>query len=204
MAQPHLYLKKHYVWDPSKVDRVNVRRVQQPLVIQEPDPTWPQAFETIKTLIEQVLGPTALVISHVGSTSVPSLPAKPVIDIDLTVPDVLDEASYVPALEAAGFLFLLREPHFDEHRLFALDEPHCNLHIFARGSGEPARHLLFRDWLIANQEDRELYAQTKREAAQVTVAKGEDVMAYNGRKAAVLRQILGRIFASMGIEAQEP
>ncbi|KAH6692215.1 grpb/dephospho-CoA kinase [Plectosphaerella plurivora] len=199
MAQPPLNVTKHYVWDPERVDRVNVRRVKQPLVIQEPDPNWPQDFEHIKSLIEKALGPTALVISHVGSTSIPSLPAKPVIDIDLTVPDILDEQSYAPALEAAGFLFLLREPRFDEHRLFALDSPHCNLHLFAKGAAEPARHLLFRDWLLANQGDRELYAQTKREAAKVTVEKGEDVMAYNARKEGVIRQILERMFAAKGI-----
>lgn len=199
MAQYPPDLTTHTVYDMNKVDRVGFRRVPQPLVIQEPDPSWPQEFETVKSLIEGALGPKALVISHVGSTSIPSLPAKPVIDVDLTVPDILDEAAYAPALEAAGFIFLTREPHFHEHRLFALDSPHCNLHLWAKGSAEPMRHLLFRDWLLANQDDRELYAQTKREAAKVTLEKGEDVMAYNFRKETIIRQIYERMFASMGI-----
>lgn len=199
MAQYPPDITVHYVYDPNNIDRVNFRRVQQPLVIQDPDPAWLQAFETLKTLIQEALGEKALVISHVGSTGIPSLPAKPVIDIDLTVPNVLDEASYAPALEAAGFIFLTREPNFHEHRLFAFDEPHCNLHVFARGSAEPMRHLMFKEWLLEHDDERELYAQAKREAAAQTVTKGENIMAYNLRKETVIRQILERMFRAKGL-----
>lgn len=188
-----------YVYKPDNIDRVNVRRVQQPLVIQDADPTWAESFTKLKTLIQNALGPSALVISHVGSTSIPGLPAKPVIDIDLTVPNVLDEPSYAPALQAAGFIFLVREPGFHEHRLFAFDEPHCNLHVFATGSAEPARHLMFRDWLLEHEDERELYARAKREAAAETVDRGENIMAYNLRKEAVIRQILRRMFTAKGL-----
>jgi GrpB-like predicted nucleotidyltransferase (UPF0157 family) len=88
-----------------------------------------------------------LVVEHVGSTAVVGLPAKPVIDIDLTVADSVDEAAYVPALEGVGFRLVIREPWWHEHRCLVHDDPRCNLHVFSPGAPEPVRHRIFRDWL---------------------------------------------------------
>src|SRR4051812_22952497 len=100
---------KTYV-DDGSLERVNHRKFRLKIAIVESNPAWPQRFLDTKSRIDSVLGSTAVAILHVGSTSVPGLPAKDVIDIDLVVKDVKDEDSYVKALESLGFVFLLREP----------------------------------------------------------------------------------------------
>jgi GrpB-like predicted nucleotidyltransferase (UPF0157 family) len=85
-----------------------------------------------------------LQLDHVGSTSVPGLAAKPVIDIDLTVADPAREQDYVPALETAGFRLIIREPWWHGHRLLQSDQPPCNLHVFAFDSPELIKHQIFR------------------------------------------------------------
>jgi GrpB-like predicted nucleotidyltransferase (UPF0157 family) len=76
------------------------------------------------------LGWRVLQLEHVGSTSVPGLAAKPVIGIDLTVADPGREQDYVPALEAARFQLLIREPWWYGHLMLRADQPPCNLHVF--------------------------------------------------------------------------
>src|SRR5215831_13086698 len=88
-----------------------------PIALAESNPEWPEQFECQARRIEAALGGCALQIEHVGSTSVPGLAAKPVIDILLVVADSADEPSYVPALEAVGFVLRIREPGWHEHRL---------------------------------------------------------------------------------------
>ncbi|KAK7432368.1 hypothetical protein QQZ08_000930 [Neonectria magnoliae] len=192
-------LLKDYDFDPSLLERVSHRRSKHPLAIVEPDPSWPQTFAIIKARIESALGSTAVSVAHVGSTSIPGLPAKPVIDIDLVVKDVSDEASYVAPLEAVGFQFLSRERHWHGHRFFCGYEPlSTNLHVWGPGCPETARHVIFTDWLRRNEADRELYAKQKREAAAVSIGKGETVMEYNKRKEDVIREILKRAFQDLG------
>lgn len=192
-------LLNDYEFDPSLVERIAFRKVQHTIAIDEPDPSWPHHFDLAKTRIETALGDTAVSINHVGSTSVPGLPAKRVIDIDLTVQDVNDEASYVQALENAGFHFLVREPHWHGHRFFC-DYGHVptNLHVWGPDCPEAARHKIFTDWLRNNEEDRKLYAKVKREASEASIAGGEGVMEYNKRKENVIREILQRAFKALG------
>src|SRR5215469_1630469 len=78
--------------------------------VSDPDPGWPARYEELAGQIRDALGWRVLGLEHVGSTSVPGLAAKPVIDIDLTVADPGREQAYVPALEAAGFALVIREP----------------------------------------------------------------------------------------------
>ena len=104
-------------------------------------------------------------MEHIGSTSVPGLIAKPIIDILLVVTDSADESAYVPALEAAGYVLRVREPDWHQHRLFKGPDTNINLHVFTIGSVEIERVLLLRDWLRNDQADRELYAETKRRLA---------------------------------------
>lgn len=167
--------------------------------IVEPDPSWPEWYDVLAGRIRDAIGWRALVVQHVGSTSVPDLPAKPVIDIDLVVADPDDEAAYVPALEAAGFVLRVREPWWFGHRAMRAEEPHCNLHIFGFDSPEVVKHRLFRDWLRGNAEDRRLYARTKRDAAAAANASGEDMMQYNARKEQVVHEIYERAFTAMGL-----
>lgn len=145
------------------------------------------------------LGDVALSIEHVGSTSVPGLPAKPIIDIDLTVPDSRDEDAYRPALEAAGFLVLFREPVFHEHRFARSDSPPANIHIWSPDCPEAIRHRMLRDWLIAHPEEREQYAAAKFASAEQINAEGGRVMDYNQRKQPVIRDILERMFRAHGL-----
>src|SRR6201996_3790770 len=90
---------REYVDDGSSTDRVNHRKSQLKIAIVEPNPAWPQRFLDTKARIDAALGSTAVAILHYGSTSVPGLPAKDVIDVDLVVKDTNDEDSYVQALE---------------------------------------------------------------------------------------------------------
>ncbi|KAA1418766.1 GrpB family protein [Nocardioides humilatus] len=167
--------------------------------IVEPDPTWPEAYDDLAGRIRGALGWRAILIQHVGSTSVPDLPAKPVIDIDLVVADPDDEAAYLAALEAAGFELRVREPWWFGHRALRSTAPLCNLHVFGPDSPEVVKHRIFRDWLRGNSADRELYAATKREAAAAATASGEDMMQYNARKEQVVREIYQRAFIAMGL-----
>jgi GrpB-like predicted nucleotidyltransferase (UPF0157 family) len=137
----------------------------QSIVVADYDPAWPERFRREEARIRSSLGEAALSVEHIGSTSVPGLAAKPIVDILLVVEDSGDEPSYLPALEAAGYVLRVREPDFDEHRMFRTPEKDVHLHVFSAGSPEIERCLQLRDHLRENQEDRELYARTKRELA---------------------------------------
>jgi GrpB-like predicted nucleotidyltransferase (UPF0157 family) len=167
--------------------------------ITEPDPGWPRRYDDIAARIRQALGWRALQLEHVGSTSVPGLAAKPIIDIDLTVADPGREPDYVPALEQIGFRLVIREPWWYGHRALRSDLPRCNLHVFGFDSPELIRHRIFRDWLTGNPAERDRYAAVKRQAAAAANAAGEHVMQYNARKQQVVREIYRRAFAAAGL-----
>jgi GrpB-like predicted nucleotidyltransferase (UPF0157 family) len=157
--------------------------------IRDYDPAWPAVFEAEAARIGAALGAAALAIDHTGSTSVPGLAAKPIIDITLTVPDTTDEPAYVGALEAAGYRFIAREPGWFEHRLFKGEAPKVNLHVFPAGCPEVDRMKRFRDWLRANPADRALYERTKRRLAAQDWAIVQD---YADAKTEVVAQIMQR------------
>jgi len=102
----------------------------QPIVIVEPDAAWPAEFAIAADRVRSLLGDTALRIEHVGSTSVPGLPAKPIIDIDLHVADTAAEDAYVPVLEKEGYRLVLREPWWNGHRMLVGPNGRVNLHVF--------------------------------------------------------------------------
>lgn len=171
------------------------------VVVVEPDPTWPQWYDALAARVRDALGPRVLWLQHVGSTSVPGLAAKPVIDADLVVADPDDEAAYVPALEAAGFDLTVREPWWYGHRLLKYDDPRCHLHVFGPDSPEVVRHRLFRDWLTRDADDLARYAAVKREAAEAAQRLGEHGMEYNARKESLVRDIYARMFEATGLRA---
>jgi GrpB-like predicted nucleotidyltransferase (UPF0157 family)/photosystem II stability/assembly factor-like uncharacterized protein len=160
-----------------------------PVLLADYDPDWPQLFRHEAGRIRDALGPRALQVEHVGSTSVPGLAAKPTIDISLAVADSADEHAYVPALEAAGYVLRIREPDWFEHRLFGRPDAHVNLHVFSAGCTEIDRMLRFRDRLRRNHDDRALYERTKRELAQ---RDWKYVQNYADAKSAVVEAILAR------------
>ena len=128
-----------------------------PINVVEYDPAWPTVFEAQAGRIRDALGDRVLGLEHVGSTSVPGLAAKPVIDIDLTVVDSSDEAAYMPALEAVGFVLRIREAKWHEHRCLEMDDPRTNLHVWCPDSPEAIRHRMFRDWLRTHPDDLDLW-----------------------------------------------
>ncbi|HET8969162.1 MAG TPA: GrpB family protein [Gaiellaceae bacterium] len=157
--------------------------------LAEYDPAWPTLFEREAERIRSALGDRALRIEHVGSTSVPGLPAKPVIDIDLVVRDSSDEAAFVPSLEAAGYVLRIREPDWFEHRLFKGPDTNVNLHAFSAGCEEVDRMVAFRDWLRTHDDDRDLYLHAKRDLA---TREWKYVQNYADAKSAVVQEILAR------------
>ncbi|CAI7611311.1 unnamed protein product [Penicillium crustosum] len=190
-----------YEYKPEQVERVAQRTVQPPITIVEPNPEWPQRFEEVKVRIQKAIGPLVLDVAHSGSTSVPGLPAKDVIDVDLTIKDATDEASYVKPLEEAGFRFILREPLWHQHRFFVEDWPgayHVNLHVWGPDSPEATRHRIFRDWLLKTPSDLELYAKVKRQAAEQAAIAGDSMMDYTLRKDETIHEILARAFRDLG------
>jgi GrpB-like predicted nucleotidyltransferase (UPF0157 family)/GNAT superfamily N-acetyltransferase len=159
------------------------------VLIVDYDPRWVDLFEREAARIRSVLADRALRIEHVGSTSVPGLDAKPVIDVVLVVIDSADETAYVPLLEAAGYRLHVREAEWYEHRLFKGPDTDINLHTFSDGSPEIDRMLMLRDWLRANPADRQLYAQTKRDLA---LREWTFVQNYADAKSSVIDAILAR------------
>jgi GrpB-like predicted nucleotidyltransferase (UPF0157 family) len=152
-------------------------------------PTWPELFAREAERISAALGEQVLLLDHVGSTSVPGLAAKPIIDILLAVADSAREAAYAPALETAGYALRIREPDWYEHRMFKCREPEVNLHVFSEGCPEIERMLLFRDWIRHNKADCALYERTKRELAE---REWKYVQNYADAKGAVVEEIVGR------------
>jgi GrpB-like predicted nucleotidyltransferase (UPF0157 family) len=164
-----------------------------PITLAEYNPQWSALFAREAARIRAVLGDAAVRVEHVGSTSVPGLAAKPIIDILLAVPDSADEQAYAPALEAAGYVLRIREPDWFEHRLFKGPDTTINLHVFTVGAAEIDRMLLFRDWLRANDADRDAYLQVKRDLARRT---WRHVQHYADSKTAIVQQIMARASAA--------
>ncbi len=192
-------MSTHPLWrafelaDLAEVAQARVGGTSRSVVVVPYDDSWPAAFERIAARIHRALGARALTVEHVGSTAVPGLAAKPVIDINLIVADSADEAAYLPDLEAAGFVLRVREPEWEQHRVVATEDPQSNVHVFSPGSREPARTRLFRDWLRANAEDRDAYGALKAGLAERDFA---DVMDYNNHKAALVYDIYEKAFAA--------
>jgi GrpB-like predicted nucleotidyltransferase (UPF0157 family) len=153
------------------------------------DEAWAESFSRLASRIRDALGDRELTIEHVGSTSVPGLAAKPVVDIVLTVADTRDEAAYVPAMEDAGFTLLIREPDWFEHRLFRAGEVPANVHVFSAGCTEVDRMVAFRDHLRRDEADRALYESVKRELA---MRRWRYVQHYANAKSEVVADIMSR------------
>jgi GrpB-like predicted nucleotidyltransferase (UPF0157 family) len=165
------------------------------------DPAWPRRFELEAKKIKSVLGARALRIEHVGSTSIPDLSAKPIIDILLVVANSAQETEYVQALESAAYQLHIREPGWHEHRMFKSPAKDVNLHVFSMGSAEIDRMLAFRDRLRSSAGDRELYARTKWRLAQCDWKYTQD---YADAKTAVIGEIVSRMQQTRGSSTSQP
>lgn len=161
----------------------------KPIELVDYDPAWPRVYEREADKIRAALGERVLALEHAGSTSVPGLAAKPIIDIVLTVADSADEGAYVPPLEAAGYELTIRERDWYEHRALKGTHPKVNLHVFSDGCPEIERMTAFRDQLRTNAADRKLYERTKRDLAQGTWTYTQD---YADAKTDVVADIIAR------------
>lgn len=166
-----------------------LQRLSGKIVLAEYDAAWPGLFEREAARLRGALGARAKRVEHVGSTSVPGLAAKPIIDIVLAVTDTRVEEDYAPPLEAAGYVLRIREPGWFEHRLFKGPDTAVNVHVFTEGCPEIGRMLAFRDRLRTSDADRERYEKVKRELVQ---RDWEFIQHYADAKGAVVQEILGR------------
>lgn len=184
---------------PTTEDEIRAARIGEPTLLNGPihlseyDPAWPRLFQREADRIRRALGERALRIEHTGSTSVPGLAAKPIVDVLLLVPDSADESTYVPALEVAGYVLRIREPDWYQHRVFKGPDTDVNLHVFSEGCEEIERMLLFRDRLRENAAERALYEHTKRELARRTWKYTQN---YADAKSEVVEAIIARARAS--------
>jgi GrpB-like predicted nucleotidyltransferase (UPF0157 family) len=169
------------------------KRLNGRVVLAEYDPEWPRLFARERERIKSVLHEEAIAVEHIGSTSVPGLAAKPIIDVLLVVANSADEESYVPALEAAGYVLRIREPDWHEHRMFKGPDADVNLHVFSQGEEEIERMLAFRDWLRGNPTERDLYLREKRQLAH---RNWRYVQNYADAKSEVIESIMARALSS--------
>jgi len=177
------------MWPGFEYNERSQPREPQPVEIVAYDQGWPERFEAWRGRLAGLLGPVGLRIEHVGSTSVPGLAAKPVVDIQVSVADLSDEDRYVPPCEAAGLQFRLRD---DEHRYFQPPPGHprdVHVHVCQHGAEWERVHLPFRDYLRCRADAREAYAAAKREAARLW---GNDPPAYTEAKTDVILGIIDR------------
>jgi GrpB-like predicted nucleotidyltransferase (UPF0157 family) len=156
------------------------------IVLVDYDPSWPTRFEDEWAKITTAPGAEAIRIEHIGSTAVPGLAAKPIIDVLVTVADIEDEPRYLPALQQAGHVLRVREPG---HRMVRTPQLDVHVHIWPDGHPAVTAHLAFRNRLRSNTADRDLYAATKRRLAQ---QDWPTMNHYADAKTDVILQILSR------------
>ena len=169
----------------------DIQPLSAPIAFVDYDPGWPALFAREERRIRSVLGGRVIRLEHTGSTSVPGLAAKPVIDITMLVADVNDEPAYRPDLEAAGYVLRITEsePEWYDHRVFKGPDTNVNLHVFSDGCVEFERMVGFRDWLRTHQTDRDLYERTKRE---LIGQSWKYVQNYADAKTHVVEEIIAR------------
>ena len=165
------------------------QRVDGTIELRPYDDSWPRLYAVEAERVVDVLGSRVLLLEHVGSTAVPGLPAKPIVDMLLVVADSSAEQDYVPPMEGAGDVLRIREPDWYEHRLFKGPGADVNLHVFSAGCVEIERMLRFRDHLRSNPLDRDLYARTKRALAG---RRWNYVQEYADAKTEVVEAIIAR------------
>jgi GrpB-like predicted nucleotidyltransferase (UPF0157 family)/ribosomal protein S18 acetylase RimI-like enzyme len=161
-------------------------RERREVVIADYEPSWPRRFDVERERIARAMGSAALRIEHIGSTSVPGLAAKPIVDVLVAVSDATDESSYGPALERAGYELRVREP---EHRMYRTPQRDVHVHVWNDADPEVDRYLVFRDHLRASPDDRSEYERLKRSLAQ---REWSDVNHYADAKGPLIKAILAR------------
>jgi GrpB-like predicted nucleotidyltransferase (UPF0157 family) len=159
-----------------------------PITIRPYDPEWPARYERLTADIREALGPVALRVDHIGSTAVPGLAAKDILDIQISVVSFDPEADYRLPLERIGYLF--RPDDDPEHHFFKLDAADgrrlVNVHVCEAGSQWEARHIAFRDYLRASPKVAADYERLKLRLS----AEHDDVLSYTDAKVEFISRAL--------------
>ncbi|PRY14482.1 GrpB-like predicted nucleotidyltransferase (UPF0157 family) [Kineococcus rhizosphaerae] len=159
------------------------------VALHEPDPRWPERFGRHRDRIRAVLPHVG--VEHIGSTSVPGLAAKPVVDVLVTVDDITAEEDYLGQLLAAGYVLRVREPG---HRLVRTPARDVHVHVYERDAPAVGEYLLLRDHLRADAADRRLYEDTKR---ALMTRRWTDTNDYADAKTEVITAIKDRARAAL-------
>jgi GrpB-like predicted nucleotidyltransferase (UPF0157 family) len=159
-----------------------------PVLIQDYDPSWPDAFSKLAARIEAALSSLVITVEHIGSTAVPGLAAKPIIDLDVVL------ASPADLPEAIGLLATLGYAHEGDVGIAGREafcsptaEPRHHLYVLIAGANELRRHLAFRDALRSSEDLRIKYAEHKRALAK---AYQRDRSGYTEAKTAFITSIV--------------
>jgi GrpB-like predicted nucleotidyltransferase (UPF0157 family) len=158
------------------------------------DPDWPALASDEVRRIERALGPVAVRVEHVGSTAVPGLAAKPILDLQVSVAAIEPRAAYVEPLERLGYVFI-PEPESPDYHFFAKPErrPRSHhVHVCESGSEQELRHLAVRDFLRSDHTEALRYARLKRE---LSAPVPEDRLAYINGKADYVAALEARALA---------
>lgn len=172
--------------------------MKDPILIVDYDPRWPAMFEAERRLLKQTLGEVFVAIEHVGSTSVPGLGAKPIIDLLALVRRLDDVMPHVEALKAIGYEYAPEvEVELPERRYFRKGTPRTHhLHVVEPASEFWERQLLFRNYLRAHPDAARAYEQLKRELA---ARYGRDRDGYSGAKTEFVASIEQRARSAGGM-----
>jgi GrpB-like predicted nucleotidyltransferase (UPF0157 family) len=179
----------------------SVRSSRDPVRLVPYDERWPEHFAAAERDLRVALAPWIVDIEHIGSTAVPGLPAKPVIDMQVGVRTLDDTAEIVAAVESLGYEYVPElEDDLPDRRYFrrwAYGRRSHHIHLVERTNAEWwDRHVRFRDWLRTHPGDRERYAALKRELA---AAHGDDRAAYTDAKSSYIRTIVEASAADHGV-----
>jgi GrpB-like predicted nucleotidyltransferase (UPF0157 family) len=165
-----------------------------PVVIVDYDPNWSVVFAELRAPVVAALGDLVVIVEHVGSTAVPGLAAKPIIDMDVVVPSVADIPEVIRRLAILGYV------HRGDFGITGREaftpppgKPGHHLYVCAFDSEELRRHRLFRDHLLTHPDDAKAYGELKKAAA---IRFGEDRIAYTESKSQFVEAVLQR--ASLG------
>lgn len=161
------------------------------LELQSYDDGWPDMYRDQR--IAEALASVDIEVEHIGSTSVPGLAAKPIIDIVVAVNDIIAEEDYLDALLAAGYVLRVREP---VHRLVRTPSRDVHVHLFEHGDPAVDEYLLLRDHLRSDAADRTLYETTKRGLLR---KRWDDKNDYADAKTDVILAIKARARAARGL-----
>jgi GrpB-like predicted nucleotidyltransferase (UPF0157 family) len=171
-----------------------------PLIVVDADPAWPDQFNAISTYLEPFVAQSVVRIEHVGSTSVPGLAAKPIIDIDVVVDSEELIEPTIALIESAGYTWV---GDLDVAGREAFDAPpdstfaRHHLYLVVENNRAHSDHWLLREALVSDPVAREAYAHVKRE--NVTASKG-DVNRYVALKARFVADVLAKARAQRGLE----